>query len=527
MRSSREADDVPIMTCVDARDGLSVLSRDGMGLTEWVLADAHVRKCGACREALENFQPLVSSGPRVAQHRVVLRWLTARIDAIRSGITRVATCVTRIIVLLAISLTALGLNVTRAINANRIGAMWVVDQLDHVRLSSIWELCVRPAARVVVSTRLAMTRVAGILGWFRSSSLSVTRAAAGGIEVVRAAGSRPLGFLIQVGVLLPTLMVVSVRAAARLIGDVLMGCAHRLTWCRSLLGDVSHWAAEAAIRAWCSGTRLVDRSSANAAGTTRVVIALTGRNIAVGRARARRVVALCRPADLTIFLALPQQAATRGIETTWVIGRMVLTRSGHAVRRLALSARVGPVAHLIDGSVSLKVMRWSLWANRRALYTGGVCLGVLIAAILFLWPQWSAHVLFQSMPQRLAQPHRQSTDPRPADLGTAKPLAEPLIADISLLRPAPALQPKTRRVAVPPSRPEAAIPTPTRRREPAAARESASAPVSTPLDGPWAREPLRTPQTGVQHAEAPDASAAIDWLVNRGRESSRLSIESP
>src|SRR5579864_2459172 len=106
MRSSREADDVSMMTCADARDALSVLSRDGMGLTEWVLADAHVRQCAACREALENLQPLVSSGPRVARHRVVLGWLTARLDAIRSGITRAATCVTRIIVRLAISPTA-------------------------------------------------------------------------------------------------------------------------------------------------------------------------------------------------------------------------------------------------------------------------------------------------------------------------------------------------------------------------------------------------------------------------------------
>jgi hypothetical protein len=59
MLSSRDADDVPLMNCNDAREGLSVLSRYGMGLTEWVLADAHVRQCAECRKALENLQELV------------------------------------------------------------------------------------------------------------------------------------------------------------------------------------------------------------------------------------------------------------------------------------------------------------------------------------------------------------------------------------------------------------------------------------------------------------------------------------
>jgi hypothetical protein len=516
---------VLIMTCDDAREGLSVLSREGMGLTEWALADAHLRQCAECREALEYLQPLVSSEQRVAPHHVWLRWLAAMIDAIPS-ITRVVAWVTRVMVLLAISLTPLGLKVARAINTSRVGAMWMVDQLTHVRLPKIWVLSARTAAMVVVSTGPVMTRAAGVLGWPRSS-LWVTRAAAGVIEAVRAAGSRCLGLLIQVGALLLTLKAVSVRAPARLIGGVVRGFAHRLTWCRSSLAGLSQWAAKAAIRVWCSGTRLCGRSSANAAETTQVVIALTGRSIAVGCTRARRVVALFTPVDLTGFVALPVQAATKAIEATWVIGRRVLTPSGHAVRHVGLSARVGPIARLIDRSLSLRVVRRPLWAKRRPLYPGLVCLGVLIAAALFLWPRWPALFLVQSTPQRLSQQHREPTDPRRADLGTGQTLAEPSIADVSILRAAPALQPKTRRVVIPPSLPEAqaAIPPPASRRGPATARESASAPVST--RGPWAREPLRTPQTGVQHAEAPDASAAIDWLVNRERESSRRYIESP
>ena len=545
---------VLIMTCDDAREGLSLLSSEGMGLTEWVLADAHMRQCAACREALEDLPQRVSSGQRVTPHYALLRWVAARIDASRSGITRVVAWVTRVMVLLAITLTALGLRVAGAINASRVGAMWVVDPLTHVRLPRIWALSVRTAAMVVVSTGLGMTRVAGVLAWSRSS-LWVTRAAAGVIEAVRAAGSWCLGFFIQVSVFLPTIVAVSVRIAAGLIGGLVTGFAHRLSWCRSSLGGLSQWPAEAAIRVWCSGIRLRERSSANAARTTRVVIALTGRRIAIGCTRARRVVALCTPVDLTGFFALPVQAATKAIEVTATTGRLVMATCGHALRRLGQSTWTFPICRrvwntpTIDQLVRsvralavwrasltvplfLTVMRRSLGANRGplGLCTGVVCLAAFIAATPFLWPrQWPVHLIFQPTPERLSQQPRQPTDPRPADLGTAELLAEPSIADISVLRAAPTLQPKTRRVAPLPNLPaaEAAIPTPARRRGPAAAQASASAPVPTPLDGPWAREALRTPQTGVQHAEAPDASAAIDWLVKRGREPSRRSIEIP
>jgi hypothetical protein len=141
MLSSRDADDVPVMNCNDAREGLSVLSRYGMGLTEWVLADAHVRQCAECRKALENIQELVSAGQRVAPHRALQRWLNAIIDAVRFGTTGIAASVSRVRALLSIWLTVL-LNVS--------------------------ELFARTAVIVVAGTGFVIARCADVLGWPRS-----------------------------------------------------------------------------------------------------------------------------------------------------------------------------------------------------------------------------------------------------------------------------------------------------------------------------------------------------------------------
>jgi hypothetical protein len=442
------------------------------------------------------------------------------------------------------------------INASRVGAMRAIGQLTRVRLPNIWERSIRTAVIVVVSTGLVMTQVAGVVDWPRCSRW-VTRAAVRVIEAVRAAGAWSLGFLIQARVLLPTLITVSVRAAARLIGRVVTGFAHRLTWCRSSLGGLSHWAAETAIAVVGATVRLSEWSSANAAGIIRAVMTCTGRGITVGCAWGRRVVALCMPMDLTRLFALPVQATTQAIEATWVIGRIVLTTSGHAVRYLGLSAWTLPMSgrvwnwttidqrscsvHALArwraslmASVFLKGMRWPLWAHRPlGLCTGIVCLAIFIVAALFMWPEPPANFMFQSTLERLSQPHPQRTDPRPADR-TAAPLAEPSIRDISVLRAAPASQP-TRRVTAPPKPLEAraAIPAPSRSRPPVTARELVSDPVPQRSDVTWSRGPLRVPtpepppQKEAQYAEAPDASAAIDWLLKSGREASRRSIEGP
>jgi hypothetical protein len=552
--NSREADGVPEMNCNDAREGLSVLTRDGMGLTEWVLADAHVRQCAECRKALENLQEVVSAGRRVAPHRALQRWLNATIDAIRVRTTSVAAWVSRVRVLLSIPLTVLGLKVAGVIRAGRVGATWGVGLLTQVRLPNISELPARTAAIVVAGTGFVIARCADVLGWPRSFRW-VTRGVVGVIEPTRAVGSRSLALFIQVGVLLPILVTAFSRAAARLIGRVATGFAHRLLWCCSSLGVLFQGAAQAAIQAARIAVGLSERASSNAAETTRFVIAFTEPRIAVGHAWVRKVVDRFMRVDLPRVFALPERATVAVIEATRDIGPMVLTMSRDAVRLLGRRAWTVPVPRR-DGnratmvgrlsssvralaiwrvssaapSIVLKATRWPPFlsrGHRLGLGAGVVCLAALIAVTVFLWPRpRPANVTAQFASGHPSQHGGQPADPTLAELVIAAPLAQTSVANsISSLQTVPPPQPKTFSEAMRPRRPEAqaAIPAPSRRREPVAVRDSASAPVPNPS---WSRHPLRSQEhPEIQHAEGSDGSAAIDWLVKRGRETSRA--ESP
>lgn len=516
------------MNCNDAREGLSVLSRDGMGLTEWVLADAHVRQCAECRKALADLQELVSAGQRVAPRQALQRWLNARIDTIRFGTISVAGWVSRVRLLLSIWLTVL--------------ATWEAGLLTRVRRPNISELPPRAAAIVVAGTGFVIARCADLLGWPRSF-LRVTRAAVGVIEPTRAAGARSLARFIQVGVSLPMLVTVFGRAAARVIGRVARGFAYRLLWCRSSLGVLFQRAAQAAIEVARIAVGLSERASSNAAEATRFVITFTGRRVAVGHAWVRRVVDRFMRVDLPRVFVLPERAGAAAIEATRVIGRMVLTMSRHAVRLVGRRAWTVPIPKR-DGNrattigrlsssvhalaiwrvsstaplIFLKGTRWPPFlskGHRLGLGTGVVCLVAAIAVTLFLWPRSRpADLTAQFGSARLSQHGRQPADPALAELVIAAPLAESSV---------PPPRPKTQSEAMRPRRPEAqaAIPAPSRRREAVTARDSASAP-----DPSWSRPPLRSQEpSGIQHPEGSDGSAAIDWLVKRGRETSRT--ESP
>ena len=469
MLSSRDADDVPVMNCKDAREGLSALSRYGMGLTEWVLADAHVRQCAECRKALENLQELESAGQRVAPHYIS-------------------------------------------------------------------ELFARTAGIVVAGTGSVIARCADVLGWPRSFRW-VTRAAVGVIEPTRAAGSRSLALFIQIGVSLPILVTVFGRAAARLIGRVVTGFAHRLLWCCSSLRVLFRRAAQAAFKVARTAVRLSEGVSSNAAEATRSVIIFAGRRIAVGHARVRRVVDGLMRVDLSRVFALAERAGAAAIEATWVIGRMVLTTSRRAVRLLGRRAwtssilkRDGNRATTI-GQLSSSVRALATWrlsstalsiflkamlrapflskGHRLGLGTGVACLAALVAVTLFLWPRpRPADLAARFAPAPLSQHGRQPADPTLAELVIAAPLAETSVASsISSLQTVPHPRPKTHSEAIRPRLPEAqaATPAPSRRREPISARGSASAPVPKPS---WSGLELRS-------QEGSDGSAAIDWLVKR------------
>ena len=532
------------MNCNDAREGLSVLSRDGMGLTEWVLADAHVRQCAECRKALADLQELVSAGQRVAPRQALQRWLNAMIDTIRFGTTSVAAWVSRVRVLLSIWLTVLRLKVAGVIEAGRVRATWEAGLLTRVRRPNISELPPRAAAIVVAGTGFVIARCADLLGWPRSF-LRVTRAAVGVIEPTRAAGARSLARFIQVGMSLPMRVTVFRRAAARLIGRVATGFAHRLLWCCSSLRALFQRAAQAAIEVARIAVGLSERASSNAAEATRFVITFTGRRVAVGHAWVRRVVDRFMRVDLPRVFVLPERAGAAAIEATRVIGRMVLTMSRHAVRLVGRRAWTVPIPKrdgnwaTTIGRLSSSVRALAIWrvsstaplifqkgtrwppflskGHRLGLGTGVVCLVAAIAVTLFLWPRSRpADLTAHFGSAGLSQHGRQPADPALAELVIAAPLAESSV---------PPPQPKTHSEALRPRRPEAqaAIPAPSRRREAVTARDSASAPGPNPS---WSRHPLRSQEpSGIQHAEGSDGSAAIDWLVKRGRETSRT--ESP
>jgi hypothetical protein len=338
------------------------------------------------------------------------------------------------------------------------------------------------------------------------------------IEPTRAAGARSLARFIQVGMSLPMRVTVFRRAAARLIGRVATGFAHRLLWCCSSLRALFQRAAQAAIEVARIAVGLSERASSNAAEATRFVITFTGRRVALGHARVRRVVDRFMRVELPRVFVLPERAGAAAIEATRVIGRMVLTMSRHAVRLVGRRAWTVPILKR-DGNRATGT-RWPPFlsrGHRLGLGTGVVCLVAAIAVTLFLWPRsWPVDLTAQFGSARLSQHSRQPADPALAELVIAAPLAESSV---------PPPQPKTHSEAMRPRRPEAqaAIPAPSRRREPITARDSASAPGPNPSGS---RYPVRSQEpSGIQHAEGSDGSAAIDWLVKRGRETSRT--ESP
>ena len=112
------------MNCHDAREGFSALVHGGLGLTEWALVEAHVRQCVECRKERASVLEVLNSRQQVTLSRALLHCLSKMIDAIHFGTTSFAAWLTRVRVLLSISLTVAGLAAVRVIEASRVGATW-------------------------------------------------------------------------------------------------------------------------------------------------------------------------------------------------------------------------------------------------------------------------------------------------------------------------------------------------------------------------------------------------------------------
>jgi hypothetical protein len=470
------------MNCHDAREGFSAAFHGGMGLTEWALLDAHVRQCVECRKERESVQKVVNSRQQVTPSRVLLHCLSKMIDALSLGTTRLAAWLTRLGLPLSISLTVAGLAV---IGARRVAATWLVDLLTRARwlLPKLFKLFVWAAATVIEAPRFASVRFAGLLArlWV---SLEISLAESG-------------------------------QAAVRMIRASRVG----VTWLVGLL------------------------------------------------ARMRGV--------LPLLCTLSERAAVKAIGATWVVGRIVVTTSGRALslpglstriptprrrywttitsERMLGSARTSPLWHTVASA-------WSSTRSREPLMSRGMTSGtrsflrvsteiaslaILVATIVFLWPAflWPRGWPHNSMPrpstgEQLSPDVRPRADRKPVELASAAQLAATQTPKpVSAYQPVPAAvsQPDTRRVTVRrrPREPQAEIPAPLRRPDPALAhsRAAASAPTPTPetigSPEPSRRQESARSQDGASSQNAEVSDPASDWLLKGGRGTSRQSIESP
>lgn len=550
---------MPILTCEDVREELPDLSR--AGLTEWALVEAHRRECAECREAARLLQERAMLVPRIAPHRVLHGWVAERIQAIRSSCTGAATWAGRVVLSVRASLTAVRLEVmratdkvTRVIHAGRVTAMRVVAQRPrvrvpniHVRLPSIHvhlpntrlphieERSARVASKLLVIPRVAATRLAGMLGRFGSATRTVAQTV-GGVLPVQGAGSRAFGLLVEAGAFLPRLLSGAARVAGGLMGHVVETLAHQPARYRSFSGGVSRRVGEAAIEGWRYVTLVGGRLGANTSGAARSLVALARPGIAAGCARG------CLGASLALrgvgaFAARSLQTANKASDIARAVARMVLEWSAGAVRGVsaaglggASGVAVAPVARLVDRSRFPRAMRWPL-PVKRPIYMGLVSVGVLIMTALLVWPGGAA--LFSGRPtsgrptlERLSRQEPQPTDSKPADRSAAQPRAA---GQNSLRRNATTVA-TTQQAPVPRSgaqeRP-AAVPLPTRTPSTTTGREPASAVVTPAVGRPAARESARASPVGVGATESPDASEAIDWLLSKGRETSRRDTQGP
>jgi hypothetical protein len=461
---------VPVMNCDDAREAFSALSRNGMGLTEWVLAEAHARQCAECRKEREYLQQLVSSSQRVAPQRALLHRLSKMRPAIHFGTSRIAAWVTQLRVLLAISLTVSRQVAARVIEASRVGATWLDGLLTRVRwlLRELFELSMRALASAIRAVGLAITHVVELLARLRSS-----------------------------------LMV------------------------------ASQWTARAALRAMIGATRSVIAYLAPLVARLRVLPAISftvsaqaaSRVIDASRVEAARAAGLLTRVRrlLPLLVSASERTVVKAIRATGIVGRIVSR---------AISSPLWPrVAAAWTSGPREPSTRTSTTSGTRALLracTGIVSLAVVAATIPILWPlPWP--VPRPSTGERFSEDVRPPADRNPAEFGAGAHLvktAEP--KPVSAPQPLPAMisPPETRSVPIQPKPREtqAEIPAPWRSPEPAPAPASRVPGLTPtpPTEAAWSRGPARPTESarsqtgaGSQNAETSDPFAVIDWLLER------------
>ena len=284
------------MNCPDAREGFSALFRGGMGLTELALLDAHVRQCVDCRKELDYLQHLVSSGQRVAPQRALLLCFSKMRAAIHFGTTRFAAWLTQLRILLAISLAVTGPVAARAIEASRVGAVWLDGLLTRVRWLrlELFNLSIRASASATPAVGLAITHVVELLARLRSSLMVALKwTARAALRAMIGATRSVIAYRAPLRARLRVLAAISVAVSAQAAGRVIDAsrveaarAAGLFTRVRRLLPlpvSASERTAVKAIRlwprvaaAWTSGPRESSTRTSITSGTRALLRACTG-----------------------------------------------------------------------------------------------------------------------------------------------------------------------------------------------------------------------------------------------------------
>jgi hypothetical protein len=321
------------------------------------------------------------------------------------------------------------------------------------------------AARVVGTGRAELARVLGLPARVRRLPILLApplRVAAASVGRARFAFTRGVDPVIGLGsssVVVLRRVVRSAAEAARAGGASSTVALQRTTWSALKATRVG------GTRAFEWLPRLRVRSAIAFTGIT--ATAARGRLIAasrVGTTRILDVLIRARRMPAALF-ALPGRAVVRAIAATRAAGRIVVTTA----RRARPFLKVG---------------------------TAVASLAVLVAATMFFLPrQWPDDLIPRFSASRQPSPEaRRPVDPEPAARATAPPPAKtssPAPAALSRQEAAPAVM-RSR-----PPEAAAGAPAAPRRPDPALVRAAA-------------------PTEGTETAEAPDPSAAIDWLLKGG-----------
>lgn len=185
------------MNCEDTRHGLAALVGGPIGLTDWALLEAHLKRCAECRQAEAHLRQLVAASQPVTRPRAVLASLRKAMEPARIGVT----CSAALVVRRRALLTAAARDLTpRAIDgvmrALGLAVGHSADLMARIRasLATVHELAARTIASGLQAFGLGITHVIADVAHLRASLAISLRSSvvtvANALEAVRLSTTR-------------------------------------------------------------------------------------------------------------------------------------------------------------------------------------------------------------------------------------------------------------------------------------------------------------------------------------------------